>query len=197
MLLVSGWRLVFAGVAWWAIYTGMTPDGALRWTNLFSWSQLSTLTVALTATGSLLWPLFNGGRLEPRWGILRGATTTYIVGTLVLFPLLIGGGYDSRASQLMHLVTPLLAICDWLFVGRNQNRLPVWAPFAWLVVPVLYLPAYIYRSTTARPPYGFLDPARDNFATWVAVLIAAFLALGLLVWAVGRARGALLAAATR
>jgi hypothetical protein len=197
LALVTVWRLAFAGVAWWAIYTGMTPNGSWRWTNLYSWSQVSTLAVALTATGSLLWPVLVRGALEPRRGLLRGASTTYTVGTLILFPLLLGGDYESRASLLMHLVVPLLAIGDWLFVGRNQGRLRWWAPVAWLVVPLLYLPAYMYRSGVARPPYTFLDPAKGDFVTWVFVLVGAFLALGLVVWAVGRARGALLTAAAR
>jgi hypothetical protein len=36
--------------------------------------------------------------------------------------------------------------------------------------------------------YAFLDPARDDFWTMVGVLMAAWLAAGMVLWGIGRVR---------
>ena len=193
--LVTVWRLVLAGTAWAGFVLGMTRGDAWRWPNLAYWSQFSTLLVALTATGSLLVPLVTRKRGERPHGYLRGAATTYTTLTLVVFPLLLSGTYDDLDGQLMHLAVPVLAILDWLLVGRNQATVRWYAPLLWLIVPLLYLPVYVWRSNASRPLYGFLDPGRGNFVSWVLILLAAVLAIGELYCAVGRARAALVPAA--
>lgn len=192
---VSGWRCVLAAVAWTGFVAGMTRGGQWRWPNLYFWSQFSTLTVALVATGSLLKPLFSGGRLERGAGYLRGAATTYTTITLVVFPLLLSGTYRDLDGRLMHLVVPVLAIVDWLVVGRNQAGVRWFGPLLWLIVPLLYLPVYIARSNRTRPLYGFLDPRAGDFVTWVLILLAAFLVTGHLYRGLARARVRLVPAA--
>ena len=192
---VTLWRLILAGTAWTGFVLGMTRGDVWRWPNLGYWSQFSTLLVALTATGSLVAPLLTHRRTEPPHGYLRGAATTYTTLTLVVFPLLLSGTYDDLDGQLMHLVVPVLAIADWVVVGRNQAGVRWFGPLLWLIVPLLYLPVYVVRSNASRPLYGFLDPARGDFTGWVATLLAAVLVIGYLYWAVGRARAALVPAA--
>ena len=192
---VTIWRLILAGTAWTGFVLGMTRGDVWRWPNLAYWSQFSTLLVALTASGSLLVPLLTHRRVERPHGYLRGAATTYTTLTLVVFPLLLSGTYDDLDGQLMHLVVPVLAIVDWIAVGRNQAGVRWFGPLLWLLVPLLYLPVYVVRSNASRPLYGFLDPARGDFTAWVATLLAAVLVIGYLYWAVGRARTALIPAA--
>jgi hypothetical protein len=192
---VSVWRLVLAGTAWTGFVLGMTRGDVWRWPNLAFWSQFSTLLVALAATGSLLTPLVARGRPERPHGCLRGAATTYTTLTLVVFPLLLSGTYDDLDGQLMHLVVPVLAIVDWLVVGRNQAGVRWFGPLLRLIVPLIHLPVYVLRSNATRPLYGFLDPGRGDFAGWVLVLLAAVLAIGYLYWAIGRARAAIVPAA--
>ncbi|WP_111765597.1 Pr6Pr family membrane protein [Nakamurella deserti] len=195
LAVVTGWRIVLAGAAWAGFVLGMTRGDVWRWPNLAYWSQFSTLLVALTATGSLVAPLVVRGRSEWPRGSLRGAATTYTTLTLVVFPLLLSGTYDDLDGQLMHLVVPVLAILDWVLVGRNQAGVRWFGPLLWLIVPLLYLPVYVVRSNASRPLYGFLDPARGDFTGWVLILLAAVLLIGHLYWAVGRARAALVPAA--
>ncbi len=184
---VTAWRLIFAGVAWWAWIWGMSRNATeWVWTGMYYFSQFSTLLVALTATGSLLVPLWSGGRLERGRGVLRGATTTYATITLVVFATLLHGSYRNLDSQLLHIAVPVLALVDWIFVGRNQERIRWYVPLLWLAVPLLYLPFYVHRSNETRPLYGFLDPQRDDFSTWVVVLLAAFLLTGWALLVVGQ-----------
>lgn len=194
LMTVTVWRLVLAGTAWSGFVLGMTRGDIWRWPNLAYWSQFSTLLVALTATGSLLVPLISRRRAERPHGYLRGAATTYTTLTLVVFPLLLSGTYDDLDGQLMHLVVPVMAITDWVVVGRNQAGVRWFGPFLWLIMPLLYLPVYVVRSNAFRPLYGFLDPARGDFTGWVATLLAAVVVIGYLFWAVGRARTVLVPA---
>lgn len=195
LVVVSLWRLLVATTAWAGFVLGMTRGGQWRWPDLYFWSQFSTLTVALVATGSLVSPLFSGGRLERRAGYLRGAATTYTTITLVVFPLLLSGTYRDLDGQLMHLVVPVLAIVDWLVVGRNQAGVRWFGPLLWLIVPLLYLPAYVVRSNRTRPLYGFLDPRAGDFVTWVLILLTAFLLTGYLYRGLTRVRARLIPAA--
>ncbi len=189
------WRLFLAGTAWTGFVLGMTRGGRWHWPNLAYWSQFSTLLVAVTATGSLVVTLLSRERPERPAGYLRGAAVTYTTLTLVVFPLLLSGTYDDLDGQLRHLAGPVRASLDWLLVGRNQATVRWYAPLVWLVVPLLYLPVYVWRSTASRPLYGFLDPGRGDFVSWVLILLAAVLVIGALYCAVGRARAALVPAA--
>lgn len=184
------WRLLLAAAAWFGFWSAMTGDfeHAVVWGNLQFFSQIATLCVALAATGGALYPLWHRGAIEGRAGVLRGGATTYSVVVLVIFATLLGGDYSSDGSRWEHLIVPIMALLDWLVVGRNQGRVAWWVPLAWLVVPLAYLPVYISASKDG-PLYGFLDPGASDFGVWVAVLVAAFLAGGYLIWGIGKVRG--------
>ncbi|MVA77467.1 hypothetical protein GC722_15780 [Auraticoccus sp. F435] len=181
---VTLWRMLLAGCGWLGVGMGLLDDGRVQWANLAYFTQVSTLAVALTATGSLLAPLVLGGALETRWGVARGAATTYATVTLVVYALLLGGDYSQPVSLLTHVVVPCLAALDWLLVGRNQ-LLAWWWPLAWLAVPVLYLVTYVAGGEALYP---FLDPASPGFADYVLYLSVGFLAVGYGWWGVGRLR---------
>ncbi|MTD13776.1 hypothetical protein GIS00_07440 [Nakamurella sp. YIM 132087] len=154
------------------------------------WSQTSVLAVAIVATVVLLSPLWLRGAVREPSGVLdalRGAATTYVLITLVLFATLLGGGYGSTSSLWMHLLVPLAALADWLLLGTGPRRMPVWVPVTWMVIPLVYLPFYISASER-RPLYRFLDPDAGDFLTWVVMLFLAFLVAGYLVWGAGRLR---------
>lgn len=193
--LVSLWRALIAALAWWGVWSALDgggPDSSLGWFDLAYFTQVCGVLVGLTATGSLLWPLWHRGELEGRRGVLRGASAACSMLTLVVFATLLGGDYHSTQSLLLHLVVPLLATADWLFVGRNQTGLPLWVPFAWLLVPLAYLPVYLWASGVGGALYGFLVPGEASFVPVAAVLLVAFLVLFLGYWGLGRLRGAIL-----
>ncbi len=59
---------------------------------------------------------------------------------------------------------------------------------AWLILPVGYLGVYAnVRDGSGKPLYPFLDPVAGNFWSWVGIMVGVFVAVGYLVWLVGRA----------
>ena len=182
------WRVVIAVFAWWGLLAALRGD----LTQLKYWSQVSTLTVALTATASVL--TFAVG--TPGWARVlswcRGASTTYAIVTAVIYQVLLSGFLESTSSLLEHAVVPALAVLDWLLFGPGADRQRWWAPLTWLILPLGYLGVYYNaRDNAGRALYPFLNPAASSFWRWVLIMIVVFLAIGFLVWAVGLARSAL------
>lgn len=166
-------------------FLGPFDPGALRY-----FSQISTLIVAVVATGSVLSPLW---RHQPaRAGLFRGAAATYGGLTMIVFPTLLGGDYSEPYSLMEHLVVPLLALVDAVVVGRSPRRPGWWWPFAWLVVPLAYLPLYVVASAQTGPLYDFLVPGASDFGVWVAILLVGLLVIGYLIWALALVRRRLL-----
>lgn len=178
---VTLWRLLFAGSAWAGVLAALVTGG---WEVLRYFTQVSTLCVALSATASLLTPLVLDGALESRWGVARGAATTYATITLLVFATMLGADYSTLTSLLTHLVVPLMAVTDWLLVGRNQ-RLAWWWPLAWLSVPLLYLVTYVVGGEAL---YRFLVPGARDFADYVLFLLVAFVVVGYAWWGIGQVR---------
>ena len=68
-------------------------------------------------------------------------------------------GYTG-ANILLHVVVPVLALTDWLVVGRGQGQVRWWQPVAWLLYPAAYLALAlaVLNNMGRRAPYYFLDP---------------------------------------
>lgn len=177
--IVAAVRVVIAVVA----FTGFghaTLPGGISPLDLAYWSQISALAVGLVASAGAVLAVADRDRTV--WlASLRGASTSWTLVTLVVFAFLLGGDYSSPASALEHLAVPLLATAEWLCLGPRA-RLRWWWPWAWLVVPLAYLPVYIAASATTGPLYSFLRPGEPDFGFWILVLLVGFLGLGHLVW---------------
>lgn len=158
------------------------------------WWRLITFTYQanLLAACYYLWTLVTP-RADARVG-LRGAVVLYVVIAGVVWNLFLTGhsmGY-TPANLLLHVVVPVLALTDWLLVGRGTARVPWWQPFAWLMYPAGYLALalLVLNRFGRRAPYYFLDPATVGTATVaanVAGLAACVLALGYTLLAAHRA----------
>jgi len=130
--------------------------------------------------------------------VLGGAVTLYVMVTFLVFHLILANpasGFSDGSVQfgpvqnvLLHTVTPLLALLDWLLVGVERPRWR-WAA-AWLTYPLAYLVFTLARGALVhRYPYPFLDVGPLGYAgvgIVAAVLCLVFWLLGLLVVAVGR-----------
>jgi hypothetical protein len=130
---------------------------------------------------------------------LRGAVTLYIMVTFLVFHIVLanpasgfGDGsmhFGSIRNVLLHTVTPLLALVDWVLVrvGRLRWR---WA-VGWLTYPLAYLAFVLVRGAIGYGyPYPFLDAGSLGYGAVAVValaLLVVFSLLGLLVIAVGRA----------
>jgi hypothetical protein len=154
-------------------------------------AEFSTYQANILAAGYYAWTLFSP-RADRRTG-LRGAVVLYVVVAGVIWNLLLTGrsmGY-TPANFLLHVVVPILAVADWLVIGRGTARW--WQPFAWLVYPAAYLglALVVLNRAGRRAPYYFLDPGSVGLgavAVNVALLATGFLALGYLLLAVARHR---------
>jgi hypothetical protein len=181
------WRGVIAFLAWWGLIDALDGDlGQLRY-----FSQVTTLTVALTATASVL----TAAVTAPGWTRVlawcRGASTTYAIVTAVIYQVLLSGNLDTTSSLLEHAVVPALAVIDWIVFGTGAVRQRWWTPLSWVIPPICYLAVYYnVRKPSGEPLYPFLDPDRADFWRWVGIMLAVFLVVGLAVWLVGALRSA-------
>ncbi|MVA77433.1 hypothetical protein GC722_15595 [Auraticoccus sp. F435] len=141
-------------------------------------------------------------RPVPRWLVVaRAAATTYIVVVGVVYNTLLaglaGGVELAWANAVLHLVTPVHALLDWVLVA-DRGRLP-WRVWGYLAVyPVVWLVVVLLRGAgDGWVPYPFLDPDRGYltvaaYALAIAVVVmaagAGVIALSRL--AVGAAGGA-------
>ncbi|HEX2285545.1 MAG TPA: Pr6Pr family membrane protein [Mycobacterium sp.] len=155
--------------------------------------RLTTFTYQanILAAAFYLWTLASP-KVDARVG-LRGAMVLYVLIAGVIWNVLLTGysmGY-TPANILLHVVVPVLALSDWLLIGRGQGKVHWWQPLVWLVYPAAYvvLALVVLNKAGRRAPYYFLDP--DSVGTGavvanVCVLAAGVLALGYALLAVNR-----------
>jgi hypothetical protein len=150
-----------------------------------------TYQANVLAAAYYLWTLVSP-RADARVG-LRGAVVLYVVIAGVIWNLLLTGhsmGYTT-ANVLLHVVVPVLALSDWLLIGRGRGRVHWWHPLAWLAYPASYvvLAVEVLNQAGRRAPYYFLDPGSVGVGTVllnVCVLGSAVIAVGYVLLAVNR-----------
>ena len=168
----------------------LTSRSGVAWRLITFTYQANILAAAYYA-----WTLFSP-RADSRTG-LRGAVVLYVVVAGVVWNLLLTGrsmGY-TPANFLLHVVVPVLAVTDWLLVGRGTSLGKWWHPLAWLAYPAVYLGValVVLNRVGRRAPYYFLDPGSVGIAAVtvnVTVLAAGFVGLGYLLLAAARLRSA-------
>jgi hypothetical protein len=150
-----------------------------------------TYQANVLAAAYYAWTLWSP-RAEARTG-LRGAVVLYVVVAGVVWNLLLTGhsmGY-TPSNILLHVIVPILAVADWLVVGRGTSSPQWWQPFVWLLYPAGYLALAlaVLNHAGRRAPYYFLDPDSVGLGAVVvnvALLAVGFLGLGYLLLAVAR-----------
>jgi len=176
------WRMVIAVLAWWGLVAALHGDI----TQLRYFSQVTTLTVALTASASVLGFAVVSERWNRALAWCRGASTTYAIVTAVIYQALLSGNLEATSSLLEHAVVPALAVIDWLVFGPGRTRQAWWTALSWLILPICYLGVYTgVRDRNGKPLYPFLDPDASSFWRWVGIMIAVFVVVGFVVWATG------------
>jgi hypothetical protein len=155
--------------------------------------RLSTFTYQanVLAAGYYVWSL-AWPRADARVGV-RGAVVLYVWIAGVIWNLFLTGhsmGY-TPANMLLHVVVPVLALTDWLLVGRDQAPVRWWQPVAWLAYPAAYLALAlaVLNHVGRRAPYYFLDPGTvgaPSVVMNICVLAGGALALGYALLVINR-----------
>ncbi|MFT4130036.1 Pr6Pr family membrane protein [Labrys sp. (in: a-proteobacteria)] len=160
---------------------------------VFSYFTVLTNTLVAIVSGA-------SALLGERDGLLtrpgtRAAVAIYIFVVGVIFAALLTGlrpmsGLTLAVDSVLHRVVPVLYVLYWLlFVPKG--RLSWRDPLAWMLYPLLYV-AYslLYGALTGRYLYPFADVTVLGYGGALAnglVILAGFLALGLIVVAIDQA----------
>lgn len=206
--LALAFRLIAAAVA----FTGTVRllevfTGTVWWKMLFFTAQINvvaTIWLAILAVTTLRELRRQGvrGATNPsvpiHGAIVLATTITMLIYTVVLVPMLSADGdYEAYTltDSLVHVVTPLLMIGDWLLFtpkGRMRWVDPLW----WLAIPTAYL-AFAYTvhafggefGPGVPYPYPFMDVETlglGSVVMWLAALGAGVVALGYVIVAIDR-----------
>ena len=166
--------------------------GTLDPVNFFSYFTIQSNLIGIAA---LLWAAAGDGP-NPRLDSFRGAATTYLAITFVVFALLLADTDVDTAvawvDRVLHRVIPVVMVIDWLLDPPGTTitwRRATW----WLAYPLAWVSYTMIRGAlTDRYPYPFLDPANGGYGTvaiyCVAILVGVLLAMGAIMWS-GNAMG--------
>ncbi len=128
---------------------------------------------------------------------VRTAIATYIIVVGITYHLILRHTWDPQgwakvADQLLHYVTPVLFVFDWLvFVAKRHVN---WTnALVALIFPVIYLGwTFLHGAQTGFYPYPFVDVGKlglEKVLFNAGGMMVAFLVLGLVLIAIGRVAG--------
>ena len=135
--------------------------------------------------------------------VMMAITVTMLIYLVVLVPTRFADGDSdifSLTDNLIHIVTPVLLIVDWLlFVPKGLFR---WVdPLLWTLIPYAYLVwAFVYGAQGGEftpgeaYPYPFMNVdtlGAAGVAQWIVALSAALIAVGFVFVVVDRALASL------
>lgn len=197
MRLAAVIRLIVAlagGVAIVATLLDTASRATINPFNFFGYftMQSNILTVVMLLGTALFG--FAGKRQSAGWSLFRACVTSYIVVVGIVYNTLLagleGGISLAWANTVLHLVIPVYVALDWIVV-RDRAALPWSTLWVVAVYPLVWLAVVLVRGATdGWVPYPFLDPALGygTVATYCVGIAVATVAVGSLVWWVGRLR---------
>ena len=206
------WKAVLLGFCTWGLldgsgilagnYTSEFPHMFTNIANLSAWVYFLIAMVVLIGKkkediGIPFAPTF-------KYNVTVSLLVTMLIGHFMLFDALFQDGHIVWHLIVLHYVVPLMTLFDWLLFDE-KGRMPVWGPFAWLILVLTYLAftmvavgvfdIYMGGGTTSdvtRYPYTFLDPTISGVggvAGFCAAMVVAFLILGYLLRALDKQMG--------
>ena len=135
--------------------------------------------------------------------VMFAITVTMLIYLIVLVPTRFADGdaeIFSLTDNLIHIITPVLVIVDWLvFVPKGSFR---WVdPLLWTLIPYAYLTwAFVYGALGGEftpgqvYPYPFMDVdalGLVGVAQWIIALTVALVAVGFVFVIIDRALGSI------
>ena len=187
------WRLLLAFCAFWGWWLyGHDPQ------ELIFLTQSGNLLTAIVFFAVAFYGLVVGlaYQREAATQLLRGAMALLLLVVASTYIGVIGGDTAEAKDAFTHVITPLLVLVDWCFVGRSQNRTRWWHPLTWLVVPSVWLVCYTAtdgfreQNTWDAPIYDFMDPQDSSFPGVFTGLVLATIAGGYALYGIAKLKGA-------
>lgn len=181
------WRLAVAFIAlfgvWQVIGHSFSGDTFVNWEGLRELSQSGSALAGLVYIGLAV----SLDRPERFSSWLRGAVAVTMLLIAITSMTLMNPQLDRTGFLFEHLVTPLVVVLDFLFVGRGQFRTRWWEPLTWTAFPVLYLLFFLTAGVTSYR--SFLDPRDPYFPTVVGGFLVGVLACGFALFGLARLLG--------
>jgi len=198
------YRLLVALVAAAAVTADLFLGSPIRVLTYFTIQSNILLALVTIATARRAWTA-----RRPLSPLVTGAALLYITITGLVYHLILahasspfamtGGaltGWQAVTNQILHTVTPIAAVLDWLLLTA-PGRLHLRMAATWLLYPLTYLAVYLARGelilpgTPGRYLYTFLDVEHHGYKNVLgnALLLGlAFYALSVLLVALDHAR---------
>jgi len=198
------YRLLVALVAAAAVTADLFLGSPIRVLTYFTIQSNILLALVTIATARRAWTA-----RRPLSPLVTGAALLYITITGLVYHLILahvsspfamtGGtltGWQAATNQILHTVTPIAAVLDWLLLTA-PGRLHLRMAATWLLYPLTYLAVYLARGelilpgTPGRYLYTFLDVEHHGYKNVLgnALLLGlAFYALSVLLVALDHAR---------
>ncbi|HUW91070.1 MAG TPA: Pr6Pr family membrane protein [Candidatus Nanopelagicaceae bacterium] len=195
------YRILVAGLSWLtfiasAVNYALNIGPILEWFNGFkSFTYQTNLLITIWLTLAILWHN-KPETLEKITGPLKGAFTLYITITFIFFAVLLAPlyqptGFAAFSNVVLHYLTPIAFIIDWILTETKLRYKWSYLPY-WIIYPLCYLVfAFIHGTFTGDYLYFFLDInvlGILGYFVFVSILITAGLVLGCLYIAINRKR---------
>lgn len=190
------YRIVFATLSWFTLIASasiyaFTYGSVLPWFNSFkAFTMQTNLIVTIWLTLAIIWHN-KPESLDKIMGPLKGAFTMYITITFVVFAILLSPfyqptGFAAFSNFILHYVTPIAFIVDWVLTENKVRYKWNYLPY-WIIYPLGYIIfAVIHGTLTGNYIYYFLDINALSilvFFIFVSILIVFGIALGCLyIW---------------
>lgn len=192
--------LCLAGLAGILIQCGVF-GGEFGLSVLRYYTLLSNVLCVLYFGAAAVFAAMGRGIFLPRF---KGMVIMCITVTGIVFHFMLSGtmfsmgGAQAAASILLHYVTPIMAVLDWLLFDE-KGRYTAVSPLLWTVLPDAYFVLGTIYGFTLGARYPFYGPSRfpyffmdyDMLGVWrvllyVLVMNLGFIALGYIYYLLDR-----------
>lgn len=166
----------------------LADKGVLNPINFFSYFTIESNLIAVAA---LLWAATAAqAGPNPRLDFFRGAATTYMTVTFVVFALLLADTDVDTAivwvDRVLHRVIPIVMMADWL-IDPPAVRIDLRRAWWWLAYPLAWVVYTMIRGAIVGTyPYPFLDPANGGYGVVLVYSVAILVGMLLFIYATVR-----------
>ena len=164
----------------------LAGKGTLNPVNFFSYFTIESNLIAVAAL--LLAAATWRGPRSANIDFFRGAATTYMTVTFVVFALLLADTDVDTAivwvDRVLHRVIPIVMMADWL-LDPPSARIDLRRAWWWVAYPMAWVVYTMIRGAIVGTyPYPFLDPANGGYGVVLAYSVAILVGMLAFIWGI-------------